>query len=216
MSTSIKISRHKSRSNPYNKNLVELMNEKNELDENNEIEEEEVEEKATARLIEDIPIVNAEDAQKVYERGFYGEIQEDETLKLSPVETLLLVERNRLEVLNENNEILNFQTLTKIFMKSNPDLWLKYLVYRDLRSRGYIVRAGYGGKIDFRLYPRGAKLGTDTSKNLIYTVSEGAPIGLEDLDRVTKLAVSTRKRLTMAVVNRQGEVTYYQVSQVSI
>ncbi len=194
------------------------MNEKNELDENNEIEEEEeVEEKATARLIEEAAIVNAEDAQKVYERGFYGEIQEEDgTLKLSPVETLLLVERNRLEVFNENNESLSFPTLTKIFTKSNPDLWLKYLVYRDLRSRGYIVRAGYGGKIDFRLYPRGAKLGTDTSKSLIYTVTEGAPIGLEDLDSVTKLAVSIRKKLTMAVVNRQGEVTYYQVSQVSI
>lgn len=192
------------------------MNEKNELEEDNEIEEEEIEEKAIARLIKDTAIVNAEDAQRVYEKGFYGDIQEDETLKLSPVETLLLVERNRLEVLNENNEALNFQTLTKIFMKSNSDIWLKYLVYRDLRSRGYVVRAGYGGNIDFRLYPRGAKLGTDTSKSLIYTVSEGAPIGLEDLDRVTKLAVSTRKRLTMAVVNRQGEVTYYQVSQVSI
>lgn len=192
------------------------MNEKNELEEDNEIEEEEIEEKAIARLIKDTAIVNAEDAQRVYEKGFYGDIQEDETLKLSPVETLLLVERNRLEVLNENNEALNFQTLTKIFMKSNSDIWLKYLVYRDLRSRGYVVRAGYGGNINFRLYPRGAKLGTDTSKSLIYTVSEGAPIGLEDLDRVTKLAVSTRKRLTMAVVNRQGEVTYYQVSQVSI
>lgn len=192
------------------------MNEKNELEEDNEIEEEEIEEKAIARLIKDTAIVNAEDAQRVYEKGFYGDIQEDETLKLSPVETLLLVERNRLEVLNENNEALNFQTLTKIFMKSNSDIWLKYLVYRDLRSRGYVVRAGYGGNIDFRLYPRGAKLGTDTSKSLIYTVNEGAPIGLEDLDRVTKLAVSTRKRLTMAVVNRQGEVTYYQVSQVSI
>ncbi len=192
------------------------MNEKNELEEDNEIEEEEIEEKAIARLIKDTAIVNAEDAQRVYEKGFYGDIQEDGTLKLSPVETLLLVERNRLEVLNENNEALNFQTLTKIFMKSNLDIWLKYLVYRDLRSRGYVVRAGYGGNIDFRLYPRGAKLGTDTSKSLIYTVNEGAPIGLEDLDRVTKLAVSTRKRLTMAVVNRQGEVTYYQVSQVSI
>jgi tRNA-intron endonuclease len=191
------------------------MNEKNELEEDNEIEDE-IEEKAIARLINDTAIVNAEDAQRVYEKGFYGDIQEDKTLKLSPVETLLLVERNRLEVLNENNEALNFQTLTKIFMKSNSDIWLKYLVYRDLRSRGYIVRAGYGGNIDFRLYPRGAKLGTDTSKNLIYTVSEGAPIGLEDLDRVTKLAVSTRKRLTMAVVNRVGEVTYYQVSHVSL
>lgn len=154
------------------------MNEKNEIEEEEEVEEgeeEEVEEKSTAHLIEDTVIVNSEDAQKVYEKGFYGEIQEEGTLKLSSEEALLLVERNRLEVFNDNNESLNFQTLTKIFMKTNPDLWLKYLVYRDLRSRGYIVRAGYGGNIDFRLYPRGAKLGTDTSKSLIYIVREGAP-----------------------------------------
>jgi tRNA-intron endonuclease len=192
------------------------MNEKNELEEEEETEEEEEVEKSTAHLIGDTVTVSTEDVQKVYEKGFFGEILEDGTLKLSPVEALLLVERSRLEVLNENNESLNFQALTKIFIKSNPDLWLRYLVYRDLRSRGYIVRAGYGGNIDFRLYPRGAKLGTDTSKSLIYIVREGAPIGLEDLDRVTKMAVSTRKKLTMAVVNRHGEVTYYQVSQVSI
>jgi tRNA-intron endonuclease len=194
------------------------MNEKNELEEEEiEEEEEKVEEKTTAHFIGDtVKVLNVEDAQKVYEKGFYGEIQEDGTLKLSPVEALLLVERNRLEVLTDSNESLNFQALTKIFMKTNPDLWLKYLVYRDLRSRGYVVRPGYGGNIDFRLYPRGAKLGTDTSKSLIYIVREGAPIGLEELDRVTKLAVSTRKKLEMAVVNRVGEVTYYQVSQVSI
>ncbi|MEX2706497.1 MAG: tRNA-intron lyase [Candidatus Freyrarchaeum guaymaensis] len=191
------------------------MNERKE-DEDREAGEEEVEEKAVGRLTDEGVIVNADDAERIYERGFYGEIQEDGTLKLSPVETLLLVERNRLDVRNDNDESLDFKALTKIFMKSNPDLWIKYLVYRDLRSRGYIVREGFGGKIDFRLYPRGAKLGTDTSKSLIYTVIEGAPIGLEDLDRVTKLAVSARKRLIMAVINRQGEVTYYQVSQVSI
>ncbi|MHA1207933.1 MAG: tRNA-intron lyase [Candidatus Freyarchaeota archaeon] len=191
------------------------MNERKE-DEDREAGEEEVEEKAVGRLTDEGVIVNADDAERIYERGFYGEIQEDGTLKLSPVETLLLVERNRLDVRNDNNESLDFKALTKIFIKSNPDLWIKYLVYRDLRSRGYIVREGFGGKIDFRLYPRGAKLGTDTSKSLIYTVIEGAPIGLEDLDRVTKLAVSARKRLIMAVINRQGEVTYYQVSQVSI
>ncbi len=191
------------------------MNERKE-DEDREAGEEEVEEKAVGRLTDEGVIVNADDSERIYERGFYGEIQEDGTLKLSPVETLLLVERNRLDVRNDNNESLDFKALTKIFIKSNPDLWIKYLVYRDLRSRGYIVREGFGGKIDFRLYPRGAKLGTDTSKSLIYTVIEGAPIGLEDLDRVTKLAVSARKRLIMAVINRQGEVTYYQVSQVSI
>jgi len=191
------------------------MNERKE-DEDREAGEEEVEEKAVGHLTDEGVIVNADDAERIYERGFYGEIREDGTLKLSPVETLLLVERNRLDVRNDNDESLDFKALTKIFMKSNPDLWIKYLVYRDLRSRGYIVREGFGGKIDFRLYPRGAKLGTDTSKSLIYTVIEGAPIGLEDLDRVTKLAVSARKRLIMAVINRQGEVTYYQVSQVSI
>lgn len=194
------------------------MNEKNDLEEEEvEEEEEKVEEKTIAHFMGDaVKVLNVEDAQKVYEKGFYGEIQEDGTLKLFPVEALLLVERNRLEVLTENSESLNFQALTKIFMKANPELWLKYLVYRDLRSRGYVVRPGYGGNIDFRLYPRGAKLGTDTSKSLIYIVREGAPIGLEELDRVTKLAVSTRKKLEMAVVNRVGEVTYYQVSQVLI
>ena len=100
------------------------MNERKE-DEDREAGEEEVEEKAVGRLTDEGVIVNADDAERIYERGFYGEIQEDGTLKLSPVETLLLVERNRLDVRNDNNESLDFKALTKIFIKSNPDLWRK-------------------------------------------------------------------------------------------
>jgi tRNA-intron endonuclease len=98
----------------------------------------------------------------------------------------------------------------------HPDLWTHYLVYRDLRSRGYIVKEGISEEIPFRVYPRGGEIGKDTSKYLIYIVREGVPIELTRLDKSTTTAKGVGKRLILAVLNRQGEATYYQVSQVSI
>ncbi|MEM1658904.1 MAG: tRNA-intron lyase [Candidatus Jordarchaeales archaeon] len=166
-------------------------------------------------LRDDEVVVSEEEGRKIYEKGSYGEFEGDGKLHLTPVEALLLVERGRLIVKDEEEREYAFRDLVKHFSKRDPKVWVRYLVYRDLRSRGYVVKQGFGGGIDFRLYPRGCKAGEEVAKNLIYIVTEGTPIDLKELDRVTKLAVSTRKQLTMALVNRQGDVVYYNVLQLA-
>ena len=84
---------------------------------------------------------------------------------------------------------------------------------RDLRSRGYAVRKGFGAGIGFRVYARGDHPGTNNAKELIYVLKEGIPISLSDLDLVTKTASSSRKSLIFALVDQNGEVNYYKVAQ---
>lgn len=175
-------------------------------------EEEEV---FSGLLRDDEVTVEREAGERLHEKGNYGELEDDGLIHLTPVESLLLVERGRLLVKDEEGREYNFRDLVKYFNKRDSKLWIKYLVYRDLRSRGYVVKQGFGGGIDFRLYPRGGSIGEEAAKNLIYIVTEGTPIDLKELDRVTKLAVSTRKQLTMALVNRQGDVVYYNVVQLT-
>jgi tRNA splicing endonuclease len=78
------------------------------------------------------------------------------------------------------------------------------------------VKEGLSEEIPFRVYPRGSEVGKDTSKYLICIVKEGIPIELTKLDKATNTARGVGKKLILAVLNRQGEATYYQVSQVSI
>jgi len=179
-----------------------------------ELREGEEEEKVTGLLVDGDVVINEKDAEKIHGKG-YGEYEEDGKLHLAPVEALLLAERGRLVVLDSEGRELTFKELAKTFTRKDPKLWTRYLVYRDLRSRGYVVKQGFGGGIDFRVYPRGSKVGEEAAKTLIYIVTEGKPINLKELDRVTKLAVSMRKKLTMALINRQGDVVYYNVLQMT-
>lgn len=178
--------------------------------------EEEVEEEIIASLEEKTVSIKKEQANLVYDKGYYGHLQEDGSLALDPVEALLLAERRRIRVFDSDGNEYDFPQLTKIYIEIYPDLWVKYLCYKDLRSRGYVVRAGYGTEIDYRVYDRGAEVGTDAANYLVHTVVEGTPLSLNALDKITRVSKSNRKKLVLAVVDRVGEVTFYKAQEVDL
>jgi tRNA-intron endonuclease len=100
------------------------------------------------------------------------------------------------------------------YEKENENAWVNYLVYRDLRSRGYVVREGFGAEIDFRIYERGA-YGKDTASYLVLGTQEGKPLPINDLAATLQQCQSQKKELILAVMNRRGEIVYYSVSQLT-
>jgi tRNA-intron endonuclease len=138
---------------------------------------------------------------------------------LEPIEVLLLCERRRI-LLWENNDKVNpqydFEKLLEHFTQYDERLWHKYIIYMDLRKRGYIVRTGYGNGIEFRVFKRGADFKNDSAKYLIYPIYEGSPIELRDLDRISRVAMSSRKDLIVATVDRLSKPIYYSVKKFQI
>lgn len=159
-------------------------------------------------------VVVGDDANKLWSSGYYGEL-EDDCLILASFEALYLVEKERLAVYDDGNRF-SFQDLLNYFLRDDPDIWIKYLIYSDLRRRGYVVKSGFGGKISFRVYRRGAVIGKEPAKYLVYGSVEGKPIELTGLSGMVREARSARKDLILAIVDRQGEVTYYDVAQVNL
>ena len=102
------------------------------------------------------------EASQIYNRGWYGNPQSGGALKLDFLEALYLLETSRLSVLKEGFP-LDFIQLLKLGNKDLPSFEIKYLVYRDLRGRGYVVKAN-GGGTDFRVFPRGGTPSKSTSK----------------------------------------------------
>jgi len=148
------------------------------------------------------------------ERG-YGTFEET-TLMLNAYETLFLVSKGILEVKSENGkESLKFEELLQHFKEFEKDIWVKYLIYRDLRSRGYVVRDGFGLGIDFRLYERG-EYGKETATYIVYGILEGKPVKIEQLIRILKHVQNLKKKLILAVINRRGEIVYYSLSELTI
>ena len=117
---------------------------------------------------------------------------------------------------DKNKSLHNFESLLIYFTQFDDRLWHKYIIYMDLRKRGYLVRTGYGDGIEFRVYKRGADFEKDTAKFLIYPVFEGAPIELRDLDKMSRVAMGSRKDLIVATVDRLSKPIYYSVKKFQI
>ena len=154
------------------------------------------------------------DADALSSRG-YGTV-DDGKLKLSVPEALFLLDKGLLEIRQKRaKKTLGFQEVLQHFKALDENAWVKYLLYRDLRSRGYVVRAGFGLGIDFRLYERG-EYGKEVAEYIVYGIQEGKPVPMKELTSALKYAQSSKKSLVLAVLNRRGEVVYYSLSQLTM
>lgn len=159
-------------------------------------------------------VSSPEEIEGLTSRG-YG-VPEDEGLVLTFYEALYLLGKGVLEIEDEKTrEKLSFQDLLKRFQSVDENAWVRYLIYRDLRSRGYVVREGFGLGIDFRVYERGG-YGKETAKYLIFGIQEGQPVSMEELARALRHVQSLKKKLVLAVINRRGEIVYYSLSQLTL
>jgi len=89
------------------------------------------------------------------------------------------------------------------------------LIFRDLRSRGYVVKDGIGLGIDFRVYERG-QYHTKAAKYVVFAVSEGSPIPASRLGEILKLVHGMKRELIVAVMDRRGEIVYYALSWLNL
>ncbi|MCS7114217.1 MAG: tRNA-intron lyase [Nitrososphaerota archaeon] len=160
-----------------------------------------------------VKIANAQVAEELKAKG-YG-ISENGELRIDFYEALYLLDKGLLEVKDEKGGSVTFNELLQVSEKADESSWAKYLVYRDLRSRGYVVRGGFGLGVDFRVYERG-EYGKDTAKYLILSLQEGKPLKLENLAQTLKQSQNLKKELVLAVMSRRGEIVYYSVSQLTM
>ena len=142
-------------------------------------------------------------------RGLSGKSDEELKKTIADLKKQLKLENNI------TKEKMSFQNLLSLFRSVCENAWVEYLIYRDLRDRGYVVREGFGLGINFRVYERGG-YGKDTAKYLIFGIQEGQPTSMEVLSRALRHSQSLKKTLVLAVLNRRGEVVYYSLSKLTI
>ncbi len=160
-------------------------------------------------------VEDTEEAKQLHSSGYYGEYLEGK-LRLSSVEVLHLLERGRIKVIDKDGKELSFDELARRLVTKDPQVWLKYLIYSDLRRRGYVVKEGFSGGVEFRVYRRGAETGEEGARYIVYGVVEGEPLDLASLYNMAKTARALRKEPVLAIINRQGEVCYYEVSLITL
>lgn len=137
----------------------------------------------------------------LYDQGGFGR-REEEGLRLAPQEALYLVHRGKIEI-----EGYDFNRLLAVFT-DQPTVLRSYLVYRDIRERGYAVQTG---PHDFRVFKRGQRPGKGESIYFVRVVSERDPIRFTVLIHEVTTAHNMRKHYLLAVVDDEDELTYYEI-----
>jgi tRNA-intron endonuclease len=171
---------------------------------------EEIEYAVQSELVNQRVLVNDEKSREELARKGYGE-WEGKQYFLQLYETLYLLNLNKITVKNKNNT-MDFDKLVDVSLKQDQEAWTRFLVYRDLRSRGYVAKEGFGFGVDFRVYERGEH-GNKSAKYVVFGINEGTEMPVDKLNDAIEQIGRMGKEAVIAVIERRGEVIYYKVSK---
>ncbi|MEA3398923.1 MAG: tRNA-intron lyase [Patescibacteria group bacterium] len=144
----------------------------------------------------------------------FGTIIDGAKVQLSLTEALYLLEKKRISIVDEKDKPIDFQNFITKANEVEPNFWIRYAVYKDMRNRGYVVKTALKFGADFRVYDRGIKPGEDHARWIVYPVYEGERYTWFDFAAKNRVAHSTKKRLLMGVVDDENDVTYWEIKWV--
>jgi len=153
-------------------------------------------------------IAGVEAVDALYETGGFGRPR-DGSLQLRFTEAAYLLSRGKIEIFKNGKE-LDFDTFIQFAAQHEDSFELKYIVYRDLKERGYSVQSS---ATDFRVYPRGGKPGKTAAKSYVFVRSERRPILITELTALMNEAENVRKQFILAVVDEESDITFYDVKR---
>ncbi|MCF0226026.1 MAG: tRNA-intron lyase [Methanobrevibacter sp.] len=162
-------------------------------------------------LSEEIISIKIEEGSKrpiaLHEKSLFGKIEAD-TLQLSLIEACYLLEKNRLNIFENDKPVdVNFF----IDLLKNKGLYSKYIVYRDLKDRGYVIKTGFKYGSEFRLYDKGRSPGQGHSDYLVKVIFENYNINALDFASYVRISHGVNKKLLLAIVDEDFDITYYNV-----
>ena len=143
----------------------------------------------------------------LHEKSKFGKIEAD-CLHLSLIEACYLLEKGRLNIYEDDIEC-SVGYLIDLLKEQNN--YAKYIVYRDLKDRGYVIKTGFKYGSEFRLYDRGRSPGQGHSDFLVKIIHENYNIDALDFASYVRVSHGVNKKLLLAIVDDDFDITYYNI-----
>jgi tRNA-intron endonuclease len=156
-------------------------------------------------VISDNPTIS-----KLYGKRAYGSLA-NKKLYLTPLEAYYLSEKEKLEIEYNGNIITGAELISLTNVEEGFEG--KYVVYKDLRDRGYIVKTGFKYGCHFRVYRNSIE---EHAEYLVHSYVEHGSINVDDLMKQARLAHSVKKKMVMALVDEENDITYFSVDRTKI
>ena len=153
---------------------------------------------------------NSDAARELYNQSRFGKILTNGKVQLSLLEAMYLLEKEKIALIDPKNQRVTFDDFFDKAQKLENIFWTRYCVFKDIRDRGYIIKTALKFGADFRVYDRGVKPGEDHARWIVYPVPETQMLTWHDFSAKNRVAHSTRKRLLIAVVDEENDVSYWE------
>ena len=164
-----------------------------------------------AYLIGEKIVSNSKEAMNLFASQRFGEKFNEKILYSLP-EALFLVETKKMQIYDSKDKKISEKKLLQRFEKIDKKFKIKYIVFRDLREKGYLVKSALKFGAEFRVYEPGKSVGKHHAKWILFPVSETDQLTWHEFAAKNRIAHSTKKKLLIAIVDEEGDVSYYEVS----
>lgn len=140
--------------------------------------------------------------QKLHSKGF-GETKEGMFI-LNSYETLYLFEKKKIIF---NKEITFEQLLKKTKTKLS-----QYLVYKELKEKGYRVKTGLKFGSDFRVYSKETNGSMIHADWLVIIKHQKDKVSTQELFSQNRVAHTTKKKLILALVDDDYSISFLELT----
>ncbi len=161
--------------------------------------------------------------EKLFKSKYFGKYLEDEQMVVfSLPEAMYLLDKGMAEIKDvSKNKFFTKEEFYKKCCLLDKEFPQKYVVFKDLRDRGYVVKSGFKFGTHFRVYDKGVnpykegeKTKTEHTKFNVHAFSENKLFSFHELSRYVRLSQNIRAKALVAIVDEENEVTYYLVSRI--
>jgi len=156
-----------------------------------------------------IIVSKSRDVGRLYSKNHFGRTTADNKLQLNLLEGAFLLGEGKIDIFEKKKKI-DFQTLVTMAANHIPHFEIKYLVFRDIRKRGHAVQLSEKHKkIDF--------FNSNKEKPCFISVfSERDAVTINEIKELIKIATKNGNSLWFAIVDEEGDLTYYDVDSADL
>ena len=162
----------------------------------------------SGELIEDnIIIKKPNDVGRLYNKSNFGKPLSGNKLQLNLLEGVFLLDEGKISI-KKGKEKIDFESFVFIASKKITHFEIKYLVFKDMRKRGHAIH----------LYDKDRLITFNQIKNKFYVIafSERDELDLNKIKTTIRNVAKDGSELWIAIVDEEGDLTYYDASILDI
>jgi tRNA-intron endonuclease, archaea type len=160
-------------------------------------------------------VLKAGDIGRLYQKSHFGKIIKGNILELDLLEALFLQGEQKIRIFKNKKEVF-FPEIVLIAAQCIPSFETKYLLFKDLRSRGLAIKTSDTKEFAFHQFIQTKNNDpTQEKKCNIAVFSERDNFDIEKTLEMIKESEKKHAHLWFGIVDEEGDITYYDVSKIN-